>query len=165
MAVSADLRVKEILAQGQIHRYGRCHHTGVCLCVSRDQKLGRAWLVVSRALRWVEWGGTQELRNEEVSPSEFVQPLMSSSPRGGNPIPSGWDLVLWADNLLYTWDSRNLSVRDIMGLQMAKKKHPRLWAGPISAELRSVGRGPHCLYSTVLFCSLPPADLHDGYHI
>lgn len=34
MAMSADWRVREILAQGQIHKYGRCHRTSVCLCVS-----------------------------------------------------------------------------------------------------------------------------------
>lgn len=27
------------------------------------------------------------------------------------------------------------------------------------------GTGPDCLYLTVVFCSLPPADLHDGYYL
>lgn len=133
-------------------------HRRASVCIHMDRKLGRAWLVVSRVLRWVEWGGPS---SAEKWGSEYFRicPIFDVIPphveatlcslRVGT-CSLGWWLIL------YTWDSRNLSVRDTMGLQMAKKKHPRLWAGSHPwPSLEASGQQPALpvSYCPVLFSS------------
>ena len=131
-------------------------HKRVSVCIHVDWKLGRAWLVF-RDLRWVEWGRTSSAEKWGSESFRVCLTLMTSLPTWRQPsVPSGWGPVLWADDLYCICDSRSLSERDIMGLLMAKKKHPRLWAASHPRpSLEASGQQPALpvSYCPVLFSS------------